>query len=734
MSLGAVNYGSMKNFREKIKQWGLSMTGDKEQPEKIKYSFFSNALILLVKQDEKLTLDNFGLKEKCLSYLSKHNNPHDYEWRKYVNAEKYFKKFEKDENCVLCDDLMVIAFCYAFEVPLRIFEHNRVITLEPNLIKPSQKPLLIGRITNKHYVALKIDDISKVPKVKDDVPFKIEYLTGKLNPEEEIRMIEKEQLINIKNKEQESTFDFSGKQNTSDDFSDDDEVPLYDQFVEEPTADEDRTSGVLMKIFTKVFKLLSYFLFFGLVFFGALISKSCMLVLSNAAKPESKVINSNNSEKQQDFIRIWAYIFILVSLLFPEALTIMYSLFRYTRSDRPSLKTLIWSVIYETIHAFGQGIIFFIVLPRMDSTAATIFMSLVGFFPSLINLHAKWKSFKNSKDRDNRMKLSKILYFFAAFSSVILIVFGILITILIGSGLFGNTWKIFSDVGSKSNMYIWAIVGIILMSFRFWENFITSNIKVFGIKINSLSMHEEIDECRFKISLVSSFVKSGVLIGMMFLTIDVINNDYLDINKGSEVFSDNFFEKAERSNLPHREITRALLMVFFTQAGCSLAAFYFGRIACMTMVQIPSYSLPLAFVTPVQAALCAVLSIYKQDQTIPSSEANLYYFMKIGDSKTSLEYIGDYIDWNTILTLNTMQVSLFVVIGVLIAQGSVLLLTLYIWYPEPEKIARTEALFLKTIYAGPMIDQVMMLNKRNYQESYNKRKKEREDTKIKKIV
>lgn len=55
--------------------------------------------------------------------------------------------------------------------------------------------------------------------------------------------------------------------------SDDDEVPLYDQFVEEPTADEDRTSGVLMKIFTKVFKLLSYFLFFGLVFFGALISK-----------------------------------------------------------------------------------------------------------------------------------------------------------------------------------------------------------------------------------------------------------------------------------------------------------------------------------------------------------------------------------------------------------------------------------------------------------------------------
>ena len=77
------------------------------------------------------------------------------------------------------------------------------------------------------------------------------------------------------------------------------------------------------------------------------------------------------------------------------------------------------SVIYETIHAFGQGIIFFIVIPRMDSITATIFLSLVGFFPSLINFHAKWKSFKNSKERDNKIKISKILYLFSAFSSVV---------------------------------------------------------------------------------------------------------------------------------------------------------------------------------------------------------------------------------------------------------------------------------------------------------------------------
>ena len=77
-------------------------------------------------------------------------------------------------------------------------------------------------------------------------------------------------------------------------------------------------------------------------------------------------------------------------------------------------------------------------------------------------------------------------------------------------------------------------------------------MKLFGLKINSLTMHEDMDRCRFKLSLVSSIVKSGVLIGMMFMTIDIINSDYLDIKKGSDVFKDNFFGSSERSNLPYR--------------------------------------------------------------------------------------------------------------------------------------------------------------------------------------
>ena len=65
------------------------------------------------------------------------------------------------------------------------------------------------------------------------------------------------------------------------------------------------------------------------------------------------------------------------------------------------------------------------------------------------------------------------------------------------------------------------------------------------------------------------------------------------------------------------------------------------------------------------------------------------FIIEIGDPKTNLEFIGNYIDWNTLLKTNTMQISVFVVIGVLIAQGSILLLTLYIWYPEQNKIERS---------------------------------------------
>lgn len=41
----------------------------------------------------------------------------------------------------------------------------------------------------------------------------------------------------------------------------------------------------------------------------------------------------------------------------------------------------------------------------------------------------------------------------------ILITVGIILTILMGSGLFGNKWKIFSEVGSESIVYVWATVG-----------------------------------------------------------------------------------------------------------------------------------------------------------------------------------------------------------------------------------------------------------------------------------
>ena len=51
------------------------------------------------------------------------------------------------------------------------------------------------------------------------------------------------------------------------------ELPPYDQFICEPPEDDSRTASNAIKFFTKAFKLLSYFIFGGCVFVGALFSK-----------------------------------------------------------------------------------------------------------------------------------------------------------------------------------------------------------------------------------------------------------------------------------------------------------------------------------------------------------------------------------------------------------------------------------------------------------------------------
>ena len=68
-----------------------------------------------------------------------------------------------------------------------------------------------------------------------------------------------------------------------------------------------------------------------------------------------------------------------------------------------------------------------------------------------------------------------------------------------------------------------------------------------------------------------------------------------------------------------------LWYVFAVQGCCAVAAFYFSRVACMTMAQIYSSTLPTVLITPVLSAVSAALWVCK---------------LTPGSSKGLLEFVG----------------------------------------------------------------------------------------------
>ena len=79
-------------------------------------------------------------------------------------------------------------------------------------------------------------------------------------------------------------------------------------------------------------------------------------------------------------------------------------------------------------------------------------------------------------------------------------------------------------------------------------------IKIFGLELNikSQKLHEKIEASRFKLAMVSSLLKSGVLVGMSLLTVDVVEKgSFMSVQRGSEVFNKDFFDKNYRSPLPY---------------------------------------------------------------------------------------------------------------------------------------------------------------------------------------
>nr|CAB3263092.1 uncharacterized protein LOC101242576 [Phallusia mammillata] len=532
------------------------------------------------------------------------------------------------------------------------------------------------------------------------------------------------------------------------DFNDDneplieDETPPYDVFYCEPPEDDSRTTSSVSKFFQKLFKLLSFVIFGGCVLAGGLINKACVLVLGNGAK----VYEGTKDALDHDVIRVWSYIILLCMLLAPEVLTMGYSLYRLImKKESPlDMKTFLWGGLWELLSAVGEGIIFIKVLPYLDATYACLAFPLISFTAIGVNIHAKWTSISHNNKRVTQPHIKYQRYRNLAFA-IIALVLQLVGLVTCFAGFFTPDHTVIDSDGNNVTVtsplkfltlnytYIWAFAGFILSSVRYWENFVTGDFNLpFGIKIKAQDLQQKLDHSRFRASFLFSLMKSLVLVGFTFLVFVVLEretyaSDYINNggNDGRDDRSSRILYLLDPSQYNFRNrprILNTLFYVFATQACCALASFFFGRVACLTLIQREAYTFPTVLVTPIITACSAALAMFKW--WYPNN--GLLNFVGLAKQ---YQYLEDYVDWNIYIIPTTENDAIangqmigFVLVGLVLGWFATILITLFIWKPKQNRLERTEVLFVKAIYGGPAIDQALMLNRRQFETAYTKSK------------
>nr|XP_039248819.1 chitin synthase chs-2-like [Styela clava] len=197
---------------------------------------------------------------------------------------------------------------------------------------------------------------------------------------------------------------------------------------------------------------------------------------------------------------------------------------------------------------------------------------------------------------------------------------------------------------------------------------------------------------------------------------------YAGIDKNKFVVSEKtngdpiFFKDYSRVDRRCSRIMTAFWFAAVTHCLSGLGTFFFGSMACQTLIQIPGFWLPLVLATPIMIVLSAAFSI---PQFNPASLTLMDFY------NLPLKYpeINDFIGWKTNYQLDDWWV---LIVGFATAWLGVILLTLFLWKQNQERLERNEILFVKPIFAGSFIAESMLLNRRQYpiQESeYNKKRK-----------
>uniref|UniRef100_A0A158R449 chitin synthase n=1 Tax=Syphacia muris TaxID=451379 RepID=A0A158R449_9BILA len=486
----------------------------------------------------------------------------------------------------------------------------------------------------------------------------------------------------------------------------------WDIFRLLPPPPDDIGKGFWHDVSLQVLKISCFFVLFFLTLISATVAKSSFLLMTSAVGWSGKnmtICNDKIPEAAVNKVRIqpkhvvkWVWA-IYLSLCAPELICFVRSFHRtlFRNVKRPSFAQFVTVFCIETMHSIGVGIFVFRILPDLDAVTGAMLTNAMCLVPCVLSLISR--------------KPSKV--------SLLLVLFDIACIAAQSSTFWA--WPAFSPSLQKHALSV--PITLLLISLAWWQNFIHTD-SVFP-PVRCLARYAiKLAERRSKTYVFVSLWKCFIYLLSIFLFIVSMDNllqrdpfgeriitiTGAELNKTQvhkfemrmheEYSAGKKKREADDENIYNdfvilRQYTSPYdaLWIVLVQVLAAVTCYYSSKFACKVMMQRMGFALPIALSVPLTVfTLSSTCSHRHSDSCYMTSTLTKELFWQCYDEYTTLTgFMTSAQTWFWFSWL-----------------ASQIWITIHLWRPEHERLAKSEKLFILSYFNGAFVDQSLAFNRR----------------------
>ncbi|XP_031352113.1 chitin synthase chs-2-like isoform X2 [Photinus pyralis] len=455
------------------------------------------------------------------------------------------------------------------------------------------------------------------------------------------------------------------------------------------SAEETKISDGLVK----VAKIAAYLVTFIVVLGAATISKGTLLFMtSQIGQNTTKMYCNELIDRNRQFVvqlpqierTVWMWMLIFAYFV-PELLTFLRSLRMsiFKRWDMPTSAES-WSLVAtESLPPIGSALLVFVILPELDVLKGVMLTNAICFVPAVVAFFSR-----TPHEKSNVVKIS----------------FDVISIIAQGSAL-----VIWPMIEKEPTMWMIPIT-VLLISAGWWENFVSEGSPIKFIKKLGKSKKKFNNSRYFLYSFISIwkcilfFVTTIAIISVREGSVDFMFENFADAFSSHAINATEIkpliggeggmFETANHSPIMSNSLTP--IWVFLINATSTYICYIFGKFACKILIQGFSFAFPVNLTVPTTVAiLVALCGVHNGNPCAFSTAIPPYLFFSSPPFYFLENFIRSQHVWVWLLWLLSQ-----------------IWITIHIWQPRCEKLAKTERLYVRPMFDAFLIDQSLALNRR----------------------